>query len=72
MKPVRFYGADGEYGCFSNFSVHPAEIDGVLYATTEHYFQSQKFTDETVQRKVRAARTLGDAARLGRDRRLAE
>ncbi|MCL2092400.1 MAG: NADAR family protein [Micrococcales bacterium] len=70
MTTIRFYSANGEYGCFSNFSLHPTLIDGVLYSTTEHYFQSQKFTDESVRRRVRAARTPQDAARLGRDRAL--
>lgn len=67
MRTVRFYSANEEYGCFSNFSLHPTVIDDVVYPTTEHYFQSQKFTDEAVRRRVRAARTPVGAARLGRD-----
>jgi len=65
---IRFYSANGPYGCFSNFSAYPIVIDGVTYPTTEHYFQSQKFADETIRRKVRTARTPMEAARLGRDR----
>jgi ribA/ribD-fused uncharacterized protein len=68
MKTIMFYSANAEYGCFSNFSAHPVVIDGILYPTTEHYFQSQKFLDESIRKKVRTAKTPGDAARIGRDR----
>lgn len=68
MTTIYFYSANSEYGCFSNFSLHPVLIDGVLYKTTEHYFQAQKFLDEEVQKKIRAAKTPNEAARLGRNR----
>ena len=68
MNTIRFYSAKAEYGCFSNFSLHSVLIDGVLYQTSEHYFQSQKFSDEAIRKKVRDAITPNEAARLGRDR----
>jgi hypothetical protein len=33
------------YGCFSNFSAHGFMLDELYWATSEHYFQAQKFID---------------------------
>ncbi|HBB31323.1 MAG TPA: Swarming motility protein ybiA [Cyanobacteria bacterium UBA8803] len=68
--PIYFYSTKGEYGCFSNFSRHGFELDGVWWATSEHYFQAQKFvtTDRAWCEKIREVKTPKDAARLGRDR----
>ena len=57
------------YGCFSNFSRHPFELDGVRWPTSEHYFQAQKFAGTPDAEEVRAARTPKQAAEMGRDRR---
>jgi ribA/ribD-fused uncharacterized protein len=40
---IYFYGTRDRYGCFSNFSPHGFELDGVYWPTSEHYFQAQKF-----------------------------
>lgn len=48
MKVIHFYSENADYGCFSNFSLHPVVIDGVTYLTTEHYFQAQKFMDKKI------------------------
>ncbi|MFH8383923.1 NADAR family protein [Kitasatospora sp. NPDC018058] len=66
---IYFYGADeAPYGCFSNFSPHPLELDGHLWPTAEHYFQAQKFAGTRHTDLVRRARTPLRAAELGRDR----
>ena len=47
-EPVRFFSGKpelSEYEAFSNFSPHSVVIDGKTYATTEHYFQAQKFVN---------------------------
>ena len=42
--PIYFYSAKEQpYGCFSNFSTHGFELDGLYWRTSEHYFQAQKF-----------------------------
>ncbi|MDX2005615.1 MAG: NADAR family protein [Meiothermus sp.] len=55
--PIYFYSAKEQpYGCFSNFSAHGFELDGLFWRTSEgacaprqrrysseHYFQAQKF-----------------------------
>lgn len=45
MKEVRFYRTSDEYGCFSNFSKHPVVMNGLVWKTSEHYYQAQKFND---------------------------
>lgn len=65
---IYFYGADEvPYGCFSNFSDHGFDLDGVWWPTSEHYFQAQKFAGTRHADLVRRARTPLRAAELGRD-----
>jgi len=69
MTTIRFYSTREEYGCFSNFSRHPFELDGKRWPTSEHYFQAQKFAGTAHAEAIRQARTPKEAAELGRDRR---
>jgi ribA/ribD-fused uncharacterized protein len=67
--PIYFYSAREEpYGCFSNFSRHGFELDGLYWPTSEHYFQAQKFAGTPHLEDVRRAPTAKMAAELGRDR----
>ncbi|KIG14846.1 GTP cyclohydrolase II [Enhygromyxa salina] len=63
---LQFYRQDDLLGEFSNFSSHPIELDGQTWATTEHYFQAQKFEDPKLREQVRLAPGPGPAAKLGR------
>jgi len=56
------------YGCFSNFSQHPFELDGLRWPTSEHYFQAQKFEGTPYAEQIRQAPTPKQAANLGRSR----
>lgn len=67
---IQFYSAGGEYGCFSNFSVHPIRLKGKTWPTVEHYFQGQKFPGTEYESRARKAKSPAIAARLGRDRSL--
>jgi len=58
------------YGCFSNFSAHGFILDELYWATSEHYFQAQKFIGTPHLEKIRQAKTPKDAANMGRDRSL--
>ena len=40
---VMFYKENKPNGHFSNFYGSPIDIDGVVWPTTEHYFQAMKF-----------------------------
>lgn len=65
---ILFYSTKGPYGCFSNFSRHGFELDGLYWPTSEHYFQAQKFVGTLYLEEVRLAQTPRAAARLGRRR----
>lgn len=70
---IYFYKVSDPYGCFSNFSLHPIEVDGIYWQTVEHYYQAQKFvgTDNVgLFQVIRDAKTPMDAAQIGRDRTL--
>ncbi|MBD2294548.1 NADAR family protein [Anabaena sphaerica FACHB-251] len=66
---IYFYKVWQPYGCFSNFSLHPIEIEGVYWPTVEHYYQAQKFVgsdDAVIIPLIHAAPTPDEAAALGR------
>ena len=68
MEIIRFYRADDEYGCFSNFSPHPVKMKGKVWPTSEHYFQAQKFVGTAHEEEIRRVKSPMIAARMGRDR----
>lgn len=65
---IYFYGTRDKYGCFSNFSPHGFELDGLYWPTSEHYFQAQKFPGTYHVDQIREVKTPRDAAKMGRDR----
>jgi hypothetical protein len=67
---IYFYTIGDKYGCFSNFSPHGFEVDGVWWRTSEHFFQAQKFAGTVHAEAVRQVKTPKDAARMGRNRAL--
>ena len=67
--PIYFYTPREEpYGCFSNFSRHGIQMEGVWWPTVEHYFQAQKFVGTPYAERIRQATTPKQAAALGRSR----
>lgn len=69
MMPIKFFRSNNKYFCFSNFSQHPVEVDGLKYPTSEHYYQSMKFYGVNPERaeQIRLAATPRIAADMGRD-----
>ncbi len=65
---ILFYSSLDKYACFSNFSPHGFEIDGVYWPTVEHYFQAQKFAGTDYAEQIRRAKTPKMAKSLGRKR----
>jgi hypothetical protein len=68
---IYFYKVDKSYGCFSNFSPHPIQIEGLDWQTVEHYYQAQKFVgteNEGLISVIRDTKTPEQAAAIGRDR----
>ena len=69
MEQIRFYSATDAYGAFSNFAGYPTTLQGKVWATSEHYFQAQKFGEGREREAIRKARSPSVAAKMGRDRR---
>ncbi|MBM4780356.1 MAG: NADAR family protein [Archangiaceae bacterium] len=67
---IRFFSVTGEFGAFSNFSLHPIRVAGVRWPTVEHFFQANKFVGTEQAELIRRARTPAIAAKLGRSRRV--
>lgn len=68
-KQINFYGCGNAYGEFSNFYAAPVKIDGVVWPTTEHYFQAQKFVGQVGgqehMEEIRSAESPAVAKKLG-------
>lgn len=65
---IEFYRVQEAYGCFSNFAKYSFVVDGVLWKTSEHYFQAHKFIEKNIFEKIRLAENPMVAANLGRSR----
>jgi N-glycosidase YbiA len=65
---ICFNSKSSEYCWLSNFFFSQMTLHGKEYATVEHWFQSQKFTDPELQEKIRLATTPASAKKLGRTR----
>jgi len=66
---IEFNSKSELYSEFSNFHVAPFVIDGQTYPTVEHYFQSEKFPNDSVlQEAIRMAPTPAKAKKLGKTR----
>lgn len=65
-QAIYFYTVQDKYGAFSNFSPHGFESGGSYFATAEHYYQSEKFEDDSYKQRVIRAATAKDAADLGK------
>ncbi|EQC51655.1 NADAR family protein [Bacteriovorax sp. DB6_IX] len=63
-----FYSTKKAYGEFSNFGLFPILIEGVLWPTSEHYYQAHKYDKKELQEWVRAADSPYMAAKRGRDK----
>lgn len=72
LKQINFYGCRNAYGEFSNFYPAPIKIDGVVWPTTEHYFQAQKFLGqadgEEYMEQIRLEPSAAVAKKLGSTR----
>ncbi len=55
--PIRFYHSDQPWGWLSNFSNHAVCVRGRIWASVEHYYQSQKFLGTPNEEAIRLADT---------------
>ena len=65
---IKFYKVNEPYGFLSNFAPYPIFIDNKLWKTVEHYFQANKFDDETIRLKINELNSPMEAANEGRNR----
>lgn len=54
-KAIYFYHSNQPWGELSNFSKHAVLIDGIIWPTTEHYYQAQKFQSKRHIEQIRCA-----------------
>ena len=64
-RTILFYLPSGEYGFFSNFSLHAITVDGKLWPTSEHYYQAMKSPTPEIQEMIRKLRTPGKSKQMG-------
>ena len=67
---IEFYKEFGELGYLANYSNHGFTKNGVFYKTVEHYYQSEKFSDPEIKKRIIDADTPKEASNIGRDRSL--
>lgn len=63
-QQILFY--EKEYYFLSNFSAFGIDWKGKFYMTSEHVYQTEKFTDETIREKVRVAKSAYDAKQIAK------
>jgi ribA/ribD-fused uncharacterized protein len=66
---IHFSGIRAEYGFLSNFYPAPLTLDRLVWPTSEHYFQAQKFGGMPDEEAIRLAPGPMIAAHMGRSRR---
>ncbi len=64
MNLIKFYLVGDDYGWLSNSAPYPISLDGKMWYTAEHYFQTQKFHDATVQRQIAKTRSAAEILRI--------
>lgn len=65
--PIKFYHPKDPYGEFSNFFIRAITIEGLIWPTTEHYFQAMKSEDPKVQEHIRTLGSPGKAKNYGNE-----
>ncbi len=61
---ILFY--EREFYTFSNFSSFAIEWKGDIYMTSEHVYQTEKFTDPALREKIRSTLSAHDAFKTAR------
>jgi len=65
---ISFYKEFGPLGYLANYSDYGFTINGIYYKTVEHYYQSEKFSNQEIKEKIINASTPKEASNIGRDR----
>ncbi len=65
METILFYNENELNGYLSNYYLVPIAVDGIVYRSSEHYYQSQKTEDPDFAKRIRDAETCDEAKNLG-------
>lgn len=65
---IEFYKEFGDLGYLANYSDDGFYKNGIYYKSAEHYYQSEKFEDEKIKKRIIEAATPKEASVLGRSR----
>lgn len=69
MNAIEFSSKSPTYSEFSNFHSSPFTLKGKEWPTVEHYFQAEKFTEDSeLQERIRLSVSPAAAKKLGRTR----
>jgi len=61
MKVIYFYEPDEPNGFLGNFYPSPINMKGVIWPTSEHYYQAQKVSGTELAEKIRTMPSPGEA-----------
>ena len=64
--PIRFYHKQDPYYEFTNFYQAPLQIDGRVWATSENYFQAQKYIGTPLFGAIQQSQTAREAFDISR------
>ena len=64
MDLIKFHRVGDDYGWLSNSAPYPISLESKMWYTAEHYFQTQKFHDETVQKEILRTRSAVEVIRI--------
>ena len=64
MHVIKFHLVGEDYGWLSNSAPYPISLESKMWYTAEHYFQTQKFHDVTVQKEILKTRSAAEVIRI--------
>ena len=64
MDLIKFHLVGDDYGWLSNSAPYPISLESKMWYTAEHYFQTQKFHDVTVQKQILKTRSAAEVIRI--------
>ncbi len=67
MATIHFFGESDPYGWCSNFASCPILLEGLLWPTTEHYYQAMKYAGTPYAEVIRQAHSPLLSKMLTRD-----
>ena len=64
MDLIKFHRVGDDYGWLSNSAPYPISLESKMWYTAEHYFQTQKFYNESVQKEILRTRSAAEVIRI--------